>query len=701
MHRNLFKHKYKVGLSIVILALLLPVFLVSLEENTDNRQLASEIRQQPPPADYKKDEILIRFKNDTPQIATQGKALSHNKSSGEVAIDDVDENSLPGGLRQLKNKGKVKAISKGIKHPDIVFEKDSQAADVNPAGDQLYKVTLNGGETVEDAIRSIQSDPNVEEVVPNYVFSASAVPNDPYYLDSYPTQVTNRDASFNPPYDYQWNLKKISYGQAYDQTANLAKVTVAVIDSGIDYTHSEFGSCTLSQVRGNTCPLVLPGVNYNENDDDPMDDWGHGSHVTGIIAAGTNNSQGIAGVARNVRILPIKIFDSTGSTTFDIVLSALDYAAFSGARIVNASFEGSGTSDLLEQEVDQLYNNNILFVAAAGNTSSDASLTYPGGITCATPQEPNKDCTLTVSATNVSDYRANYSNWGSMIDVAAPGGENSDIISVKSSVTAQAATDVGGKYRRASGTSSSAPHVTGLAALILGKQPGLTIQQVRNYIIKGVDDIGVQGKDIDFGYGRINIKKTLDLMNTAPTMTPTRTPTPSPTRTPTKSPTATPTKTPTATIRPSATPTPKPSTFAVSYSSTSGLTGGTTLGMKNTLIQVKTPIKLTQVAVYNAGSGQSFELRKSSSSGEATGTVVISGTLGTSKSSQGYYYKTLSSIALSSGYYVFRFNNSNAMTFYQGNTATTTTDINFLKRSGGTNPATTTGAIFIKIGYVK
>jgi len=180
-----------------------------------------------------------------------------------------------------------------------------------------------------------------------------------------------------------------------------------------------------------------------------------------------------------------------------------------------------------------------------------------------------------------------------------------------------------------------------------------------------------------------------------PSLKPTDSITPSPT------PTRTPTSTIKPTLKPTVTPTPKPSTFVTSYPSISGLTAGTTIGMKNTLIQVKAPVKLTQFAVYNAGSGQSFEIRKSSSVGEATGTIVTSGKLGTSKSAQGYYYKTLSRISLPTGYYLVRFNNSNGLKFYQGNTVTTTTDINFLKRSGGTNPATTLGAIYIKIGYVK
>ncbi len=332
-------------------------------------------------------------------------------------------------------------------------------------------------------------------------------PNDPYFWSS---------NSWGQGYEDQWNLKKIKMSEAWEIASSAAEVKVAVIDTGVDYTHPEFGGCTLQQVNNNQCPKILPGFDFVNDDYDPNDDFGHGTHVAGIIAATTNNAIGISGIANNAKIIPIKALNSDGYGTLSALALGIYDAVGRGAQIINASWGGIGQSHMLTEAISYAYAHNVIFVAAAGNNDDNVNKFFPANITCSTSDNPDIDCTMTVASTDQYDQKSDFSNWGTGIDVAAPGGRNTNILSLKSSTITSwwSPYIVGENYLRLQGTSMAAPHVAALAALVLGKNSALTNDQVRNAIINGVDDLGTPSFDILFGYGRINAFKALSEVNT-------------------------------------------------------------------------------------------------------------------------------------------------------------------------------------------
>jgi hypothetical protein len=290
---------------------------------------------------------------------------------------------------------------------------------------------------------------------------------------------------------------------------------VAIIDSGVDYTHEEFGLCTLEQVNIGDCPKILPGYNFLLNTNDPMDDNGHGTHVGGVIAAISNNGVGIAGIANpEVKLIAYKTFDKSGNAFVTNIVAAIERSIQDGVRVINASFGIEANSETLKDAVRYAYENNVVFVAAAGNDNVDVSRFSPAKITCATQANPNIDCVITVAATQESDQKAVYSNWGDLIDVSAPGGSDYpdfSILSLKGKTIdpVLGVVVVNQHYLRLSGTSMATPHVSAVASMILSKAPSMSNDEVRQKILDSVDDLGDPGKDIYFGYGRLNADKSL------------------------------------------------------------------------------------------------------------------------------------------------------------------------------------------------
>lgn len=244
----------------------------------------------------------------------------------------------------------------------------------------------------------------------------------------------------------------------------------------------------------------LVGWDFANADNDPYDDHGHGTHVTGTVAASTNNGLGVAGVDWNARIVPVKIFLANGTTTESKVVSGVSYAAARGAKAINASWGGTSSSAALKQVLDTMASaNQTIFIAAAGNngTNSDTLPFYPAAYRIS-----NLVSVAAVDPTNGS--LASYSNYGAnTIDLAAPG---SNILS----------TTLDGSYGYSSGTSMAAPHVTGLASLLYGHKPGTTASQAVNALKSNVRLMGsLQGKTVTGGM--INAYRTLQDVVTSPT----------------------------------------------------------------------------------------------------------------------------------------------------------------------------------------
>ena len=360
---------------------------------------------------------------------------------------------------------------------------------------------------------------------PNYLAQAALTPTDPDY--SLPDRV--------------YAPQLIGAEAAWDITTGSTEVVIAVADSGIELSHPEFNG------------RLLPGYDFVNEDSDPSDDSGHGTHAAGVIAAAMNNGQGTTGLAPGALIMPVKVLNASNLADWADVAAGIVFAADQGADIINLSLGGYAGSQLLLDAVRYAAGHGVTLVAAAGNLGLELPY-YPAAY----------DETIAVMATTRSDERFILSNYGGFVDIRAPG--------VEIWSTLWSAGTPGG-YGFASGTSASTPHVSGLAGLLLAQRPDLQPAAVRAIIEQTAVDLGAPGRDPFFGAGRINASAAMtaavnwtplpDTPTPAPTSTPTVTPTPTVTLTPT--PTMTPTATATATPSATATPTPAPTAAPAVY----------------------------------------------------------------------------------------------------------------------------------------
>ena len=241
---------------------------------------------------------------------------------------------------------------------------------------------------------------------------------------------------------------------------------VCVIDSGVDYNHPELAANYLS------------GYDFVNDDSDPLDDNGHGTHVAGTIAAALNGAS-IVGVAPQVKILAYKILDSTGSGSFSDAIAAVERCQADGGKVTNNSYGASANpGTAVQQAFDNSYAAGLLHVASAGNSGSGTdTVGYPAKFSSV----------IAVAATDQSDNRASFSSTGPKVELAAPG------VGILS-------TYLNGQYASASGTSMASPHVTGIAALVLNC--GITSNTAaRTRMQQTAQDLGTAGRDNSFGYG--------------------------------------------------------------------------------------------------------------------------------------------------------------------------------------------------------
>jgi len=241
--------------------------------------------------------------------------------------------------------------------------------------------------------------------------------------------------------------------------------------------------------------LKNSGRDFVNNDFDASDDYYHGTFVAGIVGAETNNNEGIAGVAWNCKILPIKVLDDKGVGTTANVVLGIQWAADNGADIINLSLGAEAGSETLRQACKYAFDKGKVIVASAGNTGADTVM-FPAAY---------DNYVLAVAATDYNDARAAFSNTGAEVDVAAPGVHILSTVPTWLHPTAL-------PYAFEDGTSGATPHVSGLAALIKGLKPLLTPIDIMNVIRYSADDVNsaqYPGKDVFLGYGRINMEKAL------------------------------------------------------------------------------------------------------------------------------------------------------------------------------------------------
>jgi thermitase len=272
----------------------------------------------------------------------------------------------------------------------------------------------------------------------------------------------------------QWNLPLISADKAWEVTTGDPKVVIAVVDTGVDYRHPEF--------KGQ----LVNGVNILTGTDRAQDDNGHGTHVAGVIAARTNNLEGIAGIDWAGKIMPVKAMDAEGSGSVLDIADGIIWAVDHGANVINLSLGEYAGSEYLHEAIRYAYNKGAVLVAAMGNDGiSDPS--YPA----AYPE------VIAVAANDENNETADFSNYGNHTSVSAPG------VSIPS-------TYPNNRYAALSGTSMATPHVAGVAALIRSINPKLTPEEVRKIIETTADDLGPAGFDEYYGHGQINVARALE-----------------------------------------------------------------------------------------------------------------------------------------------------------------------------------------------
>jgi subtilisin family serine protease len=345
----------------------------------------------------------------------------------------------------------------------------------------------------ERALERLGADPRVAKVERNDIARAARAPNDPMYTS-------------------QWHYDAINLEEAWDVTVGSASVVVAVIDSGI-VDHEDLND------------NVLPGYDFVSNatsagdgdgpDSDPTAiDEMHGVHVAGTVAAVSNNRVGVAGVAWQAKILPVRVLGKDGSGSYYDIAKGIRYAAgISGsgipanpnpARVINLSLGGPGNTSILSEAIDEAVAAGVLVVAAAGNNASSAPF-YPAAY-------PN---VVSVSSVGPTLALASYSNYGTTVDIAAPGGDMTNYGSDAGVLSTFKGTS-GQLYSRLHGTSMASPHVAGVAALVISANPALTVAEVRSILLSTTHDLGATGNDIYYGAGLVDAGKAVRVAAPSP-----------------------------------------------------------------------------------------------------------------------------------------------------------------------------------------
>lgn len=355
------------------------------------------------------------------------------------------------------------------------------------------------------AIKALSRRPDVAYAEPNYQVQALRTPNDSFY-------------------NFQWHYPQISLPQAWDITTGTpatGSVVVAVVDTGVILSHQDFnGQLTAGYdfIRSTETSNDGDGIDSDPNDPGDGDEkkansW-HGTHVAGTVAAASNNNVGVAGVAWGAKVMPIRVLGKGGGSSYDVAQGVRFAAGLSNdsgtlpaqpADVINLSLGGAGFSQATQDLYNQIYNSGIIVVAAAGNEST-ATPSYPASY----------DTVISVSATDLNNNLAPYSNFGNFIDVAAPGGDASkdrNADGYNDGVLSTLYDDEADResYAFYEGTSMAAPHVAGVAALMKAVHPGLTAEQFSASLQSGrlSNDIGASGRDNNYGYGLIDALKAV------------------------------------------------------------------------------------------------------------------------------------------------------------------------------------------------
>ncbi len=328
--------------------------------------------------------------------------------------------------------------------------------------------------TVKEAAQLVEDDPRIDFAEPNYLARVSGQGDqDPYYA-------------------WQWNLDQVDAETAWKYSTGRG-VTVAVLDTGVS--------------RGGPDGIenLLSGYDFYYNDSDPSDRDGHGTFVAGTIGQSSGNGVGVAGLAPDANILPVKVMSDGGYGSVSAIANGIVWATDQGADVINMSLGTTGASETLRQACEYAYNRGVVLIAATGNEYANY-LNYPAKF----------DTVVAVGATRVDGRRSAYSNTGSGVEILAPGGDlsrdqNSD--GYADGVLQETYTQGQWTYTFWEGTSMAAPHVAAAAALII--EAGVSDpEDVRAILAETASDLGSSGYDSYHGFGRLNAGAAVELAAT-------------------------------------------------------------------------------------------------------------------------------------------------------------------------------------------
>ncbi|MEN8904649.1 MAG: S8 family peptidase [Clostridiales bacterium] len=380
-------------------------------------------------------------------------------------FQDMSENqnlleSVNGNELMVKYKDDVSETNKKEHREEVGAKLIEKGKD----GIELIKIE---NASIDKAVDKLDKNSDIESVSPNFIRKVLYTPNDEKLSEQWSVNAINADKA--------WDI--------LDNTENLKEIKVAVIDTGVDTNHED--------LKGK---LTDDGYDFCDNDNDPMSGpiaETHATHVSGIIAAMCDNNIGVTGLTGKapIKIMPLRTLKAGNGDDFAIT-KAVYYAVEHNADIINMSFGSIGRNDILEEAINYAISKGVLVVAAAGNSTYDSKYFWPAGV-------PG---VVTVSATDSENKAAEFTNYGSGIEIAAPG------VDVLSTVN-------GDKYEKYSGTSMSCPTICAVAAMIKSKNPEYNIAQIQDVLYNSSKDLGDKGIDKAFGYGLVDAEKAL---NTSP-----------------------------------------------------------------------------------------------------------------------------------------------------------------------------------------
>ena len=486
----------------------LGVYTLDSADDEDYEDIA--IGPGPTPQRYAPNEIIVKFRH--PDADTVEKQVKFAKSAAELTLSqELDQVTASYRVKQIKplfknfkkDRQRLKALrkkdeallTKNEKHILRRLKRAPKDAKI-PDLSRIFKiqVDLGPGQSLEEVVEAYRNNPNVEYAELNYIVSIDLTPDDPLFPIQWPLHNTGQmypeSGKCNPPPGIP--DCDIDAPEAWDIHTGSPEVIVAVVDTGVDYNHRDLQGNMWTDSNG------YYGYDFFNDDNDPMDDNGHGTHCAGIIAADGNNGLDIAGLCWSAKIMAVKFLGESAGGYESGAVSAIYYAVENGADVISNSWGGDDYSETLEQAVAYAHSQGVIVVAAAGN----------GNWTL--PRYPARyDHVISVAATDSNDQRAYCSNccsqwasnYGNLVDIAAPG---VDILSLRAEGTSEG-TPYDDYTTIMSGTSMACPHVSGACALMLSRYPQIQVDELEQHLLASTDAISPE----ICASGRLNVYEAM------------------------------------------------------------------------------------------------------------------------------------------------------------------------------------------------